>query len=153
MQQATIPRRPAAPARAYTVAEAGRICGLTARAIRLYEERGLIGVPRNAQGARSYDDAALERLAYIAFARRAGFTLKEIGELLAVEQSHGQAALVAATVRKCRAHAAALEERRRELVEIADSLSWPSASPLAPLLPRRGAPPAGTAKLDDVGST
>jgi MerR family transcriptional regulator, thiopeptide resistance regulator len=57
--------------------------GMSARALRLYEARGLLAPDaRSANGYRLYGAQALARLAEIAVLRRAGFTLAEIGTLL-----------------------------------------------------------------------
>ena len=51
--------------------------------IRFYERRGLIAAPRrNFSGYRNYSDEVLDRLRFIGDAKRLGFTLKEIKELL-----------------------------------------------------------------------
>lgn len=57
--------------------------GLSAKALRLYEARGLLAPDaRSASGYRLYGTTALARLAEIAVLRRAGFTLADIGALL-----------------------------------------------------------------------
>src|SRR5258707_15568727 len=51
--------------------------------IRFYERQGLIVEPRrNFSGYRNYTEDVLDRLCFIADAKRLGFTLKEIKELL-----------------------------------------------------------------------
>ena len=51
--------------------------------IRFYERRGLLAAPRrNFSGYRNYSDDVLDRLRFIGDAKRLGFTLKEIKELL-----------------------------------------------------------------------
>jgi MerR family transcriptional regulator, copper efflux regulator len=51
--------------------------------IRFYERRGLIAAPRrNFSGYRNYSGDVLDRLRFIGDAKRLGFTLKEIKELL-----------------------------------------------------------------------
>jgi MerR family redox-sensitive transcriptional activator SoxR len=56
---------------------------MSASAIRFYEEAGLL-VPRGRRGgARVYEASAVDRLALIALAKGAGFTLAEIRKLLA----------------------------------------------------------------------
>lgn len=85
--------------------------GLSAKALRLYEARGLL-VPdaRSASGYRLYGARALARLAEIAVLRRAGFTLAEIGALLLREAA--AAALIEARIvalrREVRGKSAAL---------------------------------------------
>lgn len=62
--------------------------GLTARAIRYYEELGLLAPVARSEGAyRLYDQEDLERLRFIRGMRDdAGFSLGEIGQLLEDEQ-------------------------------------------------------------------
>lgn len=78
----------------------GRIAertGLSAKALRLYEARGLLEPDaRSASGYRLYGAPALARLAEIGVLKRAGFTLAEIGELLARKGS--AAALIEARI-------------------------------------------------------
>lgn len=56
--------------------------GVTPRALRLYEERGLLAPPRNALNVRFYDASTRERIAWIVRLRRLDFALAEIGEIL-----------------------------------------------------------------------
>lgn len=57
--------------------------GLSAKALRLYETRGLLQPDaRSASGYRLYGTKALARLAEISVLRRVGFSLAEIGKLL-----------------------------------------------------------------------
>jgi len=64
------------------IGEVARLTGLRASAIRYYEERKLITPSRRAGGKRVYEANAVERLALIAFAKNAGFSLEEIRVLL-----------------------------------------------------------------------
>jgi MerR family redox-sensitive transcriptional activator SoxR len=57
--------------------------GIAASAIRYYERQGLIGRPPRRNGRRVYDASVVDRLARIALAKRAGFTVAEIRQLLA----------------------------------------------------------------------
>jgi MerR family transcriptional regulator, redox-sensitive transcriptional activator SoxR len=56
--------------------------GLRPSAIRYYEQCRLIAPAGRVGGKRRYDETAVDRLALIAFAQRAGFTLTEIRRLL-----------------------------------------------------------------------
>lgn len=62
--------------------EVARRTGLTSRALRFYEARGLIAPLRTALGRRWFDPAQLERLHQIVALKRAGFSLAAIGKLL-----------------------------------------------------------------------
>ena len=61
--------------------------------VRYYQRRGLMGTPARSGGdgwgggIRRYDEDDLRRLKFIRAAQGAGFTLDEIGELLALEAS------------------------------------------------------------------
>ncbi len=65
--------------------------------IRYYQRRGLMGTPARSGGAgwgggiRRYGEDDLGRLRFIRAAQAAGFTLDEIGELLALDQSDDRA--------------------------------------------------------------
>lgn len=82
---------PAAPDRLLRIQEVAVETGLTARAIRYYEELGLLAPAARSEGAyRLYDDEDLERLRFIRGLRDdAGFSLGEIGQLL--EDEHVRA--------------------------------------------------------------
>jgi MerR family transcriptional regulator, redox-sensitive transcriptional activator SoxR len=61
---------------------AGR-AGVNVSAIRFYERRGLLPAPERVSGQRRYTDEAVRRLEIILAAKHAGFSLEEIGVLLA----------------------------------------------------------------------
>ena len=64
------------------IADVSRRSGFTPATLRYYEEIGLLPAPeRTPGGYRSYDDEALQRLAFIARAKQLGCTLDEIGDL------------------------------------------------------------------------
>ena len=72
------------------LANAMRIYGLTARALRFYEERGLIEARRDRLNARYYDPDARRRLDWIAPLRRAGVSLEDIRQVLRAEDEEGR---------------------------------------------------------------
>lgn len=64
-----------------------RRTGLSAKALRLYERRGLLApCAHTASGYRLYGPAALQRLARIVLLKRLGFTLAQIARLLARDE-------------------------------------------------------------------
>ncbi len=70
-----------APGRLLTVTElAGRL-GVTARAIRFYEDKGLIS-PARAGSARVYSKRELARMQLILRGKRLGFSLRDIKQFL-----------------------------------------------------------------------
>lgn len=64
------------------IAEVIQQSGLPASSLRYYEEKGLIISSSRHGLRRQYHDNVIERLSFIALARRAGFSLTEIAELL-----------------------------------------------------------------------
>lgn len=65
----------------FTIGEVSRQSGIATSAIRYYEEIGLLPPAMRVNGRRRYDRSAPQRLAVIARAQQAGFTLEEIREL------------------------------------------------------------------------
>jgi len=95
--------------------------GLSAKAIRFYEQAGLLPQPpRTPGGYRDYPPGALDRLAFIRHAQSAGFTLADIRGVLAIRDS-GQAPCqhVSALIGE---HLAQVERRIAELIRARDAL-------------------------------
>lgn len=66
-----------------TVGQLADAAGVHVETIRYYQQLGLLEVPRRPAGSvRRYEMAAVERLGFIRRAQDAGFTLKEVAELL-----------------------------------------------------------------------
>ena len=66
-----------------TIGRVANATGMSIDTIRFYERQGLIVAPRrNFSGYRNYSEDVLDRLRFIVDAKRLGFTLKEIKELL-----------------------------------------------------------------------
>ena len=71
-----------------TIGQVAKLAGVSHHTIRLYERYGLIQeAPRAANGYRQYPKDTVARLKFILRAKDMGFTLKEIGELLAIRQT------------------------------------------------------------------
>ena len=68
---------------ALDIADVARRTGLTARALRFYEARGLVRPLRSSSGRRFYGPAELERVHQIVTLKRAGLTLQQIQRLSA----------------------------------------------------------------------
>src|SRR5215831_8359341 len=67
----------------YRISEVAERTGFSASTLRFYEEAGLIApAERSANGYRRYDDRDLERLRFIARAKRLGLCLDEITGLV-----------------------------------------------------------------------
>lgn len=69
-----------------TIGEIARIYGITLRALRFYEQRGLLK-PLRRGGARFYDSTQKARLQMILKGKHLGFTLSEISGLLDADPS------------------------------------------------------------------
>lgn len=68
-----------------SIGETSKRTGVKVPTIRYYEQIGLLPAPgRSAGNQRVYDDAMLERLAFIRHARDLGFPLSDIQDLLAM---------------------------------------------------------------------
>ena len=66
-----------------TIGQLARLAGVHVETIRYYQSVGLLDLPARPAGTvRRYGDDAVARLAFIRRAQEAGFTLKEIAELL-----------------------------------------------------------------------
>lgn len=62
--------------------------GVGVETIRFYQRKGLLETPTRESGIRRYGSEDLRRLRFIRQAQAAGFTLEEIGELLALDAGH-----------------------------------------------------------------
>ena len=83
---------------ALTISELARSGGVGVETIRFYQRKGLLFDPKpganpGATNHRHYGDEELRRLRFVRSAQRAGFTLEEIGELLALDSSEDRAAV------------------------------------------------------------
>ncbi|HEX4738166.1 MAG TPA: MerR family transcriptional regulator [Allosphingosinicella sp.] len=74
-----------------TIARLGAAAGVGVETVRYYQRRGLLPVPANGGGVRRYDEEDVRRLRFIRRAQAAGFTLEEIGELLALDRTDDRA--------------------------------------------------------------
>jgi MerR family copper efflux transcriptional regulator len=109
------------------IGQAAKASGVTAKMIRHYEAIGLLPAARRTEaGYRVYGDAEVRVLQFIHRGRVLGFSLEQIGNLLALWQDKARAS---ADVRRlARAHIdeldrkiAELEAMKRTLASLADS--------------------------------
>ena len=82
------------------IASAMRLYGFTARALRFYEERGLIEARRDRLNSRFYDATARGRLEWISRLRRIGLALSDVEAVLEAGSPQDQAAEALARVKK-----------------------------------------------------
>ena len=68
-----------------TIARLAHAAGVGVETVRYYQRRGLLDVPFSAGGIRRYGREDVQRLRFIRSAQAAGFTLEEIGQLLAFD--------------------------------------------------------------------
>jgi MerR family redox-sensitive transcriptional activator SoxR len=64
-----------------SIGDVARHAGVAASTVRYYEEIGLLPRAARASGKRVFDQQTVDRLLVIAFAKEAGFTLREIRQL------------------------------------------------------------------------
>ena len=80
-----------------TIAQLARAGDVGVETVRYYQRRGLLPTPDRsggigqAGGIRRYDDADVRRLRFIRSGQAAGFTLEQIGELLALDATDDRA--------------------------------------------------------------
>ena len=73
------------------ISKAAEATGLTSKAIRYYEEMGLITpAMRKDNGYRDYSDTHLRELLFISQSRELGFTLKECADLINLYKDQGR---------------------------------------------------------------
>jgi len=101
-------------ARYLNSSEAANRLGVSAKALRLYEQRGLVTPVRTAAGWRAYGPEEMSRAAEIAALRALGFSLAQVARVLEGDQ-HGLEPALAA-------HQAALEARLRQLAGTIDKV-------------------------------
>ena len=99
----------------YSIADLATEFGVTARAIRFYEDQGLLSPSRDGQN-RVYRPRDFARLAWILRGKRVGFTLKEIDELLALYDLDDERKTQRnETHKKCRQRIDTLKQQRADI--------------------------------------
>ena len=124
------------------IGEVAARSGVPASTIRYYEARGLLASPPRVSGRRRYDLSVFDRLTVIAAARRAGLTLREVGQLLEATTGDGTAAQAwqAVAARKVPELDAMIDQLRttREVLRAVAACECSTLSECAVLLRERG---------------
>jgi len=98
----------------HSIGAAARQTGVKVPTIRYYESIGLLPPPPRADNDRRlFDDAAVQRLAFIRHARSMGFEITEIAALLSLRENPRQSCAKADEIARVRL--ADIEERIRSL--------------------------------------
>lgn len=106
----------------YSVSELARELGITARAIRLYETKGLLA-PRRAGGSRVYSRRDRARLILIQRGKSLGFSLREIARWLDLyDADPTQETQMRRLLQRVRERIAALEAQSVAVDETLDEL-------------------------------
>lgn len=112
-----------------SIGEVSRRTNLTPRAIRLYEQKGLIEVRRDDTGARDYPPETVERLTFISLARRAGFTLRDIAELIKLSRSRSANAAADRALELCERRLEDLDREREGVRQMAAAMRSSAEAP------------------------
>lgn len=103
-----------------TIGGLARAAGVGVETVRYYQRRGLLPEPARPPGeVRRYGEEDLRRLRFIRSAQAAGFTLNEIGELLALDAADDRARARALAQDRV----AALDARIEQLLEARNALA------------------------------
>jgi len=110
----------------FNIGSVAEATGLPAKTIRYYESIGLVEPPRRTNGNyRLYGERDVATLRFIERARRLGFSLKEVEELLTLWRDRQRASadvrrLAEVQIRRIDARLSELEDMRRSLQHLMD---------------------------------
>lgn len=111
------------------ISQVAKLTALSAKSIRLYEEKGLISAPiRTANGYRTYNQSHIDDLLVIARAKRVGFTLDECKSLVCLANDPTRTS--AEVKMKAQQKLTEVNRKLAELTEIKQQLElWVSKCP------------------------
>src|SRR5215217_9412150 len=107
---------------AFTIGELSREFGVTLRALRFYENKGLISPQRDGL-SRLYSQGDRNRLALILKGKKLGFTLGEIRQMIAAEEGETDANALSMSREKCLEQIEMLKRQKAEIEEGLNELS------------------------------
>jgi MerR family mercuric resistance operon transcriptional regulator len=122
-----------------TIGALAQASGVHLETIRYYQRLGLVPQPaRPAGSVRRYDARAVARLRFIRRAQQLGFSLDEVGQLLALDDGGRQCGatrrLAEARLAEVEAKLAALARMRRELKRLIAECSGATRAPACPII-------------------
>jgi len=105
-----------------TIGKVAALSGVPAKTIRFYEEAGIIAsADRDENRYRTYSEADVQTLRFIAHARNLGFSLKDVAELLSLYRDRKRASK---DVRRLAlAHIADLDRRISDLQAVRNTIA------------------------------
>jgi len=98
---------------AFRIGELAAATGVSAPAIRYYEQVGLLPRPERVGGQRRYGDEDVRRLAFVRRCREFGFSIERVSSLVALTRDSDRSCLEARELAE--AHLAAVREQLAEL--------------------------------------
>ncbi len=114
---------PADPVRTYSIRQLCREFGVTARALRFYEDKGLLAPARKGQ-TRVFSARDRARLKLIVQGKNVGFSLIEIREMLDLyDRKDGNAQQLAVSLKKFRGQVEALKQQREAVDAAIETLT------------------------------
>ncbi len=122
MDQYAVSAKAGEGAKSFTIGDLAREFGVTLRALRYYEDRGLLS-PRREGTTRIYDARDRERLSVILKGKQLGFTLTEIRAMVAEERSgSGPAMNLRLSLDQIEDQIRHLEQQKKEIEEALSEL-------------------------------
>jgi DNA-binding transcriptional MerR regulator len=96
--------------------ELAKQLGITMRALRFYEGRGLISSRRQGR-VRMYSQRDSDRIGLILRAKKLGFTLADIGPMIDVEEGAAKPRELRLTAEQCLAQISRLETQLKDIIQ------------------------------------